>query len=689
MKIAMVGTRGVPARYGGFETCVEEVGRRLVDRGHEVVVYCRTPLADEGAQAPALPTEHLGMELVHLPAVHHKVLETLSHTGLSAGHLLRERLTHRVTRRTPADVALVFNAANSVFLPVLRAAGIPVATHVDGLEWRRAKWGGAGRQFYRRAEALAVRWSDALIADADGISDYYRDEFDADTVRIAYGAPIIDAAAIGHAGVDELGLTPGGYHLVVARFEPENHVDVIVDGYVRSEATKPLVVVGSAPYSDEYTARVRALGDDRVRFLGGVWDQGVLDQLYANSATYLHGHSVGGTNPSLLRAMGAAAPSICFDVEFNREVTRAAGRYFRGPDDVARLVGEAERDPVGTVARGRAGQRRARDYDWDDVAGRYEQLCAELPARRAARVDGPHPTGARTGAQPRPERTPVTAVAPLPAGRRGLVLGTFDVLRASQLDLLARAGRECDRVTVGVLDRTASDPVAPRHDVVNTLTDRLLLARHLRGVDEVLDVDDLDPDDLAARFDVVYLDETVGLSQVESDARALTANLEVVDVPRDGAPRLQLVDDAHADERGGLVVGYIPGAWDALHAGHIAILDRARALCDRLVVGVADDETLLAVKGRLPLVPHAERMAIVASLSMADEVVADRSSDKRLAWEQVHFDVLFKGTDWEGTAKGKRLEAEMSEVGARLEYLPYTWRISTTRIRKRLDALTA
>ncbi|MHA3703887.1 adenylyltransferase/cytidyltransferase family protein [Jatrophihabitans sp. YIM 134969] len=282
-------------------------------------------------------------------------------------------------------------------------------------------------------------------------------------------------------------------------------------------------------------------------------------------------------------------------------------------------------------------------------------------------------------------------VAPVTAsvfhGRRALVLGTFDVLRSSQLDLLARANRESDRVTVGVLDRTASDPVAPRGEVVNTLTDRLLLAQHLRGVDEVIDVDDLDPVKLAADFDVVYLDDTVG---VESHDSEFTDRLLVGDAPRENAPRrLRVVTDADAGERSGLVVGYIPGAWDALHAGHIAILDRARQMCDRLVVGVADDETLLAVKGRLPLVPHEERMAIVASLSMADEVVADRSSDKRLAWAEVHFDVLFKGTDWQDTPKGRKLEAEMAEVGARLEYLPYTWRISTTRIRKRLDALSA
>src|SRR4051812_10511003 len=269
----MVGTRGVPARYGGFETAVEEVGRRLADRGHRVVVYCRTV---PGAEEPP-PAEHLGMELVHLPAARRRALETLSHTALSVRHLL----THRT------DAAIVFNAANSPLLPVLRAARIPVATHVDGLEWKRAKWGPVGRRYYRAAEALAVRWSDALIADAQGIADYYRDAFAAPTTLLAYGAPLIEP---GTDRLAELGLEPGGFHLVVARFEPENHVHVIVDGYRRATAGRPLAVVGSAPYSDAYTRQVRGLGDDRVRFLGGIWDQDLLDQLYAHSYTYLHGH---------------------------------------------------------------------------------------------------------------------------------------------------------------------------------------------------------------------------------------------------------------------------------------------------------------------------------------------------------------------------------------------------------------
>ncbi|WP_029290013.1 DUF1972 domain-containing protein [Cellulomonas sp. HZM] len=363
----MIGTRGVPARYGGFETAVEEIGRRLVARGHTVRVYCRRHELDPPHG------EHLGMERVTLPALRRRSLETLSHTALSVGHLV----AHRV------DAAFVFNAANAPLLPVVRAVRVPVATHVDGLEWRRAKWGANGRRYYRAAEQLAVRWSDALVADAQGIADYYADEFGARTRLLAYGAPRVD---VGTERLAELGLVAGGFHVVVARFEPENHVLEAVQGYVRSSAELPLVVVGSAPYSDTYTAAVRAAaGDDpRVRLLGGVWDQELLDQLYAGASTYVHGHSVGGTNPSLLRAIGAGTATIAYDVAFNREVLRSEGLYFADAAELAGHLERAESDPAATTRRGEALRLRALDYDWDDVTAGYERLALDLAARRTA-----------------------------------------------------------------------------------------------------------------------------------------------------------------------------------------------------------------------------------------------------------------------------------------------------------------
>jgi len=376
LRIALIGTRGIPAAYGGFETAVEEVGRRLVERGHRVLVY--------GRDAGTAGDVHLGMRRVTLPAVRQKALETLSHTALST--------MHAVTRARP-DAAFVFNAANSPFLPLLRARRIPVALHMDGLEWRRSKWGPRGKAYYRAAESFGVRQADAIIADAPGIADYYDHQFGVGSEMIRYGAPLLDEASTD--GIRELGLESGGYHLVVARFEPENHVREIVEGYAASAATKPLVVVGSAPYAAEYTADIDriAAADPRIRLLGAVYDQDLLDALYHHAFTYLHGHSVGGTNPSLLRAMGAGTAVIAFDVGFNREVLDGQGWYFAGPSDVATAVDAAEEDASAVETTGlRLRDRAAEAFSWDDVAAAYEDLAVRLVAGESIH---PHARGAR------------------------------------------------------------------------------------------------------------------------------------------------------------------------------------------------------------------------------------------------------------------------------------------------------
>jgi glycosyltransferase involved in cell wall biosynthesis len=387
LRIAMIGTRGVPARYGGFETAIEEIGRRLVSNGHEVTVYCR-----RDRHAPAVARDHLGMTRVTLPALHMRTAETLTHSALSSLHFL-------LTRRH--DVAFLFNSANAVFLPLLHARDVPVAVHVDGLEWRRSKWAGVGRHYYRVAEALAVRWADALIADAPGVAEYYAVEFAASTEQISYGAPVLSGLPADLLA--PLGLLPGRFHLVVARFVPENQVDLVVRGYRASRARDPLVVVGGAPYRDRHTAAVVAAGqaDTRVRLVGPVWDQAQLNQLYAHARLCLHGHSVGGTNPSLLRAMGAGTAVGAYDVRYNRDVVGGGGWFFGDEAGVARLIEAAERDPEAVRAYGRSLQDRvAARYSWDDVVDGYEALAVRLAEGFSRR--GEASGGRRNPPTPRP-----------------------------------------------------------------------------------------------------------------------------------------------------------------------------------------------------------------------------------------------------------------------------------------------
>ena len=374
MKIAMLGTRGVPALHGGFETAVEEIGVRLVERGHEVTVYSRNP----GQNL----THYRGMSVVNLPAVRHRFTETLSHTAFST--------VHAVLRNRP-DVAVVFNAGNAPLIRPLIRSGIPTAVHLDGLESRREKWRGAGARYYRWAEKAATKWADAVIVDSQVIAGHVQQTYGRRAIFIPYGAQVIDPGSDLLPGV---GLVRRDYHLIVARMEPENHVLEAVHAYRLSDETRPLVVVGSAPYSQWYIDKVHeaAQGDSRIRFLGGVYDQDLLDQLYANCRSYIHGHSVGGTNPSLLRAMGAGAPVLAYDCPFNREVTADAALFWTDPDQLATILDDIadSRDVAGHDAMSevltelsKVGRERIeRCYRWDEVASDYERMLTALVASR-------------------------------------------------------------------------------------------------------------------------------------------------------------------------------------------------------------------------------------------------------------------------------------------------------------------
>lgn len=367
VKVAIMGTRGVPASYGGFETAVEEIGKRLAARGYDVTVYCRNP-------GQSL-TEYEGMHLVNLPAIRHRMAETLSHTSLS---------TARAIIRDRPDVALVLNAGNAPLLKPLKAAGIPAAIHLDGLESKREKWRGAGARYYRWAEKVAVKQGAEVIADSRSIADHVQEAYGRACTVIPYGAEVIDPGA---DRLDELDVVRRDYHLIVARLEPENHVLEAVHGYTISDETRPLLVVGSAPYSKWYIDRVNEVAGQSpsVRLLGSIYDQELLDQLYANARTYMHGHSVGGTNPSLLRAMGAGAPVLAFDCEFNREVTNGAAFFWRDADSLATILDEVAEGEIDDELNdfSQLGRTRIADhYQWDAVTDDYEALLHRLAGIR-------------------------------------------------------------------------------------------------------------------------------------------------------------------------------------------------------------------------------------------------------------------------------------------------------------------
>jgi glycosyltransferase involved in cell wall biosynthesis len=364
LKIALIGTRGVPAQYGGFETCVEELGRRLVERGHSVTVYCRRSYYDER------PERYLGMRLVHLPSIRRRSLDTLSHTCLSVLHAVTESY----------DAYVVFNAANSPALLLPRLLGKKIVINPDGLEWKRGKWGPVARGFYRGSAWLAARLANRIVADSPGIQDYYRETYGVPSSYVAYGAYLRESRK--PALLQKLGVRPGGYFLQIARLEPENNPLLTIQAYRRLRTDKKLLVIGGVPYESAYSREVAAQADENVLLPGFVYDKELLAELWTNCYAYVHGNEVGGTNPSLLQTMASGCFTIAIDVRFSRDVLRDGGIYYRkSPEALAEKMSWAlANGPLLPAYKERARARIEECFSWETVADGYEQVLGELVA---------------------------------------------------------------------------------------------------------------------------------------------------------------------------------------------------------------------------------------------------------------------------------------------------------------------
>ncbi|PYQ33180.1 MAG: glycosyl transferase family 1 [Acidobacteria bacterium] len=359
LKIAILGTRGVPPRYGGFETFAAELGTRLVARGHEVTVYCRD--GGEGAV-------WLGIRRIVLPAIRHKYLETVSHTFLSALNALRRDF----------DVILLCNAANAFVLPLLRAARLPVAINVDGIERRRRKWNLLGRAWYAIGESFAVRFANRIIADAEVIARYYRERYGADPVTIAYGAdfpPESDSDVL-----QRLRLRAQNYILYVSRFEPENNPLEVVLAYEKLDKAPPLVMVGAGLYAKDLVAELQRHASDRILFPGALY--GVdYRTLQRNAMIYVQATEVGGTHPAMIEAMASGGCVLALDTAENREVGGDSVGYFslRPGETLSGAIREWLGDaPKREMMRKSARSRAAERYRWDQVTAAYENLLSEL-----------------------------------------------------------------------------------------------------------------------------------------------------------------------------------------------------------------------------------------------------------------------------------------------------------------------
>jgi glycosyltransferase involved in cell wall biosynthesis len=366
MKLAILGTRGIPASYGGFETFTEELSTRLVKRGHRVTVYCRP----HGVAYRPDGDVYRGVRLVFLPTIRHKYLDTVAHTFLSVFHVAAR----------DEQAVLICNAANSFVSWIPRVAGQKTLVNVDGLERKRRKWNALGRAWYAMSEWLSTFLPTAIVTDARTIQNYYRERFGKASSFIPYGASSPETT--GTAEIEKLGLQPRGYALYVSRLEPENNALLVVRAFEKARTGAQLAVVGDAPYARDYIAEVRSTRDPRIVFTGAVYGE-AYRELLANALCYIHATEVGGTHPALIEAMAAGCAVLYLGTPENREVTGEAGISF--PHDEKALAAaidllladEPRRQDLGAAAAARARKH----YDWEKVTDEYERLFEEMVKR--------------------------------------------------------------------------------------------------------------------------------------------------------------------------------------------------------------------------------------------------------------------------------------------------------------------
>jgi exopolysaccharide biosynthesis WecB/TagA/CpsF family protein len=374
MKIAILGLRGLPSTYSGFEAFISELGPRLVQRGHEVTVYCRAGLFPEKL------TEWEGIQLRYISSIEHKVASTLSHSLLSIIDASFGSF----------DLVFVVNAANGMFGFIPRLAGRPCILNVDGMEWLRPKWKPLARWVFKNSAWLGCRFYNRVVTDAEEMHRLYAADFGIDTDYIAYGANIEISE---HPEVlEKYGLVSDGYYLIASRLVPDNNADLIVREFVKSGSSKILAIAGGADYrgnriEQQFLGELKRLANDRVVFLGHVGAPGHIKELHCHCAAYIHGHQFGGINPSILKALGYGNCILALDTPFNSEVLDN-GRYGllwkKNEGDLAGLINKIEADDAlrknfQQLAPGRIRER----FTWEQITSQYEVLFSKVVKKDA------------------------------------------------------------------------------------------------------------------------------------------------------------------------------------------------------------------------------------------------------------------------------------------------------------------
>jgi len=364
MKIAVIGSRGYPYVYSGYETFVKELVERLVPNGIEVTVYCHKNLFS------LYPASVNGVNLIYLPTIEKKSMSQFVHSFQSMIHACLKSY----------DIILIVNSANGPFGIISKILRKRTAINVDGLEWLRPKWKGMGAKYFYWASKLSTKLYDVIINDSFAMAAFYKKEFNADSTVIAYGANIRYSKS--PELIKKWNLTQNNYYLIVGRLIPDNNANIIVREFVKSNSNKKLVIVGDVPYKDVYADKIKSTIDERIIFTGYIKDQDKLAELYHNCFVYFHGHEFGGTNPTMLKALAYGCAVIALDTVFTKEMCdkdKHALYFTKAVGNLKQLIEKVETDDSTIkILRSIARNRIEENYTWEKITEQYIQLFNEM-----------------------------------------------------------------------------------------------------------------------------------------------------------------------------------------------------------------------------------------------------------------------------------------------------------------------
>lgn len=361
IKIAIIGSRGYPYVYSGYETLVKELSERLVKKGHNVRVYCHRSLFKKK------PKYVNGIELVYTPSIETKILSQFINSFFSFIHVIFSSY----------DIIFVVNAANGPFGLITKVLGKRTCINVDGLEWLRPKWKGLASFYYRLSSKLSSKLFDHIITDSYSMQKIYRHKFSKDSTVIAYGHTMLRQTKI--SILNNLGISKNKYFLVVGRLIPDNNSDLIVEGFLMAKTDKKLVVVGDVPYKDSYAELLKMKGNDKIIFTGYIKNQNDLSSLYQNCYCYIHGHEFGGTNPTMINALFINCPVLALNTKFNKEMLKGKKSLFfeKNKKSVTKTISVFEENILEIISQNKT-YKFPEIYDWDKIVKSYINVFKKI-----------------------------------------------------------------------------------------------------------------------------------------------------------------------------------------------------------------------------------------------------------------------------------------------------------------------